>query len=108
MTCDTHHRFDIAFTVSPPEFLGSLSLLLQVEISMGIGWKRHQTTLHSIPVSALPDGRQSVFILDCQLRKSRWALPFPRTGCTLDVHPGVYVKSRNVSFSLSLDSKRGR
>src|SRR5262245_36492923 len=89
MTLDTHRGFNIAFPVSPPEILGSLSLLFEVQPGKAIVWKRHQTTLHSIPVSALPDGRQSVLF---------WMVSFEsETGAAL---PADRVHSRCARLSI--------
>src|SRR5262245_15326046 len=97
MTRDTHRGFNIAFPVSPSEILGPLSLLVEVQTGKAIVWKRHQTTLHSIPVSALPDGRQSVlFGLSALKIETGAALPADRVHSRC-APPSIFPQEGKVS-----------
>jgi len=79
MTRDAHCSVDIAVAVRPMEILSSLALLFEIE--------RHQTTLHKFrcPLYRMEDSP----LIWMSNKKSRWALPFPRTGCTLNVRDAV-------------------
>ncbi len=90
---DAHGCVGAAVRVRAPQLLGAFALLLQIERrTSGI---RHGTTFHSCrsPLCRLEDS--PLRGMPVRLRP-RWAPPFPRTGCTLDVRqkniPGRHLR----------------
>src|SRR6185436_3992635 len=81
VTNDAFGGLEAAVAVTPAQLLGSLALLLEVEVEARIACFGHETTFHSSGVRfagwKTVRGRMSI-------EGSRRAQPFPRTGRTLE------------------------